>query len=175
MTLGEVQAASRAVCGLIRTLPVWAEAGEVLAYWPLGNEVDIRPLVEELWRRGSRVFLPRCRESEPGVMDLACVFEEGYLVAGQHGTMEPDRNQCPAVPDASPDLILVPGVGFDSRGYRLGFGGGYYDRLLMGEGMSRAVKIGPCYGFQYMDRLPVDSWDRPVDAVCTEKELKWFR
>lgn len=175
MSVSDVEFGSEAVCRLIKSLPAWAEASQVLAYWPLGNEVDVRPLIRELWERGARVFLPRCREGEPGIMDLACVAGKGDLALGLHGIMEPDKCRCPVVEDAAPDLILVPGVGFDSRGYRLGFGGGYYDRLLEGQGMSGAMKIGPCYDFQYVDRLPVDPWDKPVDAVCTEKEFKWFR
>ena len=71
--------------------------------------------------------------------------------------------------------MLVPAVAFDSHGYRLGFGGGYYDRLLAKPEMDEAVTIGLCYDFQRLDGLPTNAWDEPVQGVCSESGLKWFR
>jgi 5-formyltetrahydrofolate cyclo-ligase len=68
-------------------------------------------------------------------------------------------------------MALIPGVCFDRRGYRLGFGGGYYDRLLATDGMKRPLILGIGYAFQLVESLPVQPWDMPVDIVCTEEEL----
>jgi 5-formyltetrahydrofolate cyclo-ligase len=167
----EVREASEGAMFMIRTLAEFREAKEVLVYWPVQGEVDIRPLVKELWQRGCRVLMPRCRPDLPGEMDVACAACEDDLIPGPYSLMEPDSDSCPAVHACSPDLALIPGVCFDRRGYRLGFGGGYYDRLLATEGMKRPLLLGIGYTFQLVDELPTDPWDMPVDIVCTEEEL----
>lgn len=167
----DVQEGSRGVLALIRALPEWRNAREVLVYWPVRGELDVRPLVAELWQRGCRVLMPRCRPDSYGEMDLACATCEDELVPGQFSIMEPDAATCPPLTDASPDLALVPGVCFDRHGYRLGFGGGYYDRLLARDLMADTVTIGVGYSFQLVDDLPVQPWDMPVDIICTPEEL----
>lgn len=166
-----VREASLAVTRSIRSLPEWQNARQVLLYWPVRHEVDTRPLMAELWQRGVQVLLPRCREGQPGIMDLACVGCETDLRPGMFSIMEPDEATCPVMHEYEPDLAFIPGVGFDQRGFRLGFGGGYYDRLLAESCMEQTLTIGLCYGFQKLVELPVEEWDRPVRAICTEKEL----
>jgi 5-formyltetrahydrofolate cyclo-ligase len=166
-----VRTASEDALSLIRSLAEWRQAREVLVYWPVRGEVDVRPLVAELWQRGCRVLMPRCRPDAYGEMDIACAACEDELVPGPFTLMEPDAGKCPPVDECSPDMALIPGVCFDRRGYRLGFGGGYYDRLLATEGMKRPLILGIGYAFQLVESLPVQPWDMPVDIVCTEEEL----
>lgn len=174
----EVKQASLAVAERIRALSEWKNAWAVLLYWPIKNEVDTRPLLAELWERGSVALLPRCRPEQPGFMDLcACTCEED-LVEGSFNIMEPAP--CCATREDSgdifvPDLVLVPAVAFDTHGYRLGFGGGYYDRLLARPEMDDTVTLGLCYEFQRIDSFPMNAWDVPVQGLCTERGLKWFR
>lgn len=174
----EVEKDSRAVADHIRSLAVWKNAWSVLLYWPIKNEVDTRPLLEELWRRGAIALLPRCRPEQPGFMDLCACGGVEDLSEGSYGIMEPAAC-CATHEDTGeafvPDLVLVPAVAFDSHGYRLGFGGGYYDRLLAKPEMDEAVTIGLCYDFQRIDMLPTNAWDEPVQGVCSERGLKWFR
>jgi 5,10-methenyltetrahydrofolate synthetase len=166
-----VRTASENALSLIRSLAEWRQAREVLVYWPVRGEVDVRPLVAELWQRGCRVLMPRCRPDAYGEMDIACAACEDELVPGPFTLMEPDAGKCPPVDECSPDMALIPGVCFDRRGYRLGFGGGYYDRLLATDGMKRPLILGIGYAFQLVESLPVQPWDMPVDIVCTEEEL----
>ncbi len=174
----DVEKKSRAVAELIRSLSVWKNAWSVLLYWPINNEVDTRPLLEELWRRGAIALLPRCRPDQPGFMDLCACGGVEDLTVGSFGIMEPAAC-CATQEDTGepfvPDLVLVPAVAFDAHGYRLGFGGGYYDRLLAKPEMDEAVTIGLCYDFQRLDGLPTNAWDEPVQGVCSESGLKWFR
>lgn len=167
----DVRAASVAVAHAIRALPEWKNAREVLLYWPVRNEVDTRSLMVELWQRGATVLLPRCRRNHPGVMDIACVNGEHDLRPGMYSIMEPHQDRCPALEDFQPDLALIPGVGFDAAGYRLGFGGGYYDRLLAQPGMGDTLCIGLCHEFQRVKKLPVETWDKPVNLICSEKSI----
>lgn len=173
--LAPEDAASRslAVAANIRSLSEWKNAREVLVYWPARNEVDVRPLVAELWQRGDRVLLPRCRPEQPGCMDLACVTCGEDLVPGMYEIMEPDK-ACPIVADFTPDLALVPGVAFDRDGNRLGHGGGYYDRLLASPGMADCVTIGVCYEFQLVDEIHAEQWDIPVRMIAEEERI-WSR
>ena len=157
----------------VRSLEAWREAAAVLTYMPIQGEVDVRPLLDELWDRGTRVLLPRCRPGEVGRMDLACPACADDIRAGTHGIPEPDPDTCPAEATPRADLVLVPGVAFDRAGLRLGFGAGYYDRFLAAPGMADALLVGPAYGFQVLDGLPADPWDRPVHCVITEDETIW--
>ncbi|QGY39153.1 5-formyltetrahydrofolate cyclo-ligase [Pseudodesulfovibrio cashew] len=155
----------------VRALPEWLEAAEVLLYWPVRGEVNVRPLLDELWERGARVLLPRCRPERNGEMDIACAVCRDDLAPGPFAIMEPDATKCPAMSECCPDLALIPGIGFDRRGFRLGFGGGYYDRLLANGAMQATLTIGMGYEFQLVDRIPTEEWDMPVKAVCTDEEL----
>lgn len=170
----EVARASLAVAARVRELVRWRGAAEVLAYWPTKNEIDTRPLVAELWARGARVLLPRCRRGEPGLADLACVAREADLAPGAFSLLEPGP-ACPLALDAAPDVVLVPGVAFDRLGRRLGFGGGYYDRILARPGMDGALVVGLAHAFQLLPELPADPWDRPVDVLCADGETLWFK
>lgn len=171
LTPDQVREASESIIAHIRSLPQWKNATEALIYWPIRNEVDLRPLVTELWQRGACVLLPRCRPDEQGEMDLACAACEADLTPGPFSIMEPDAATCPPVQECTPDIALIPGVGFDRIGNRLGFGGGYYDRLLTTEQMRATLKVGVCYEFQLTETIPTQPWDRPMDLVCTDKEL----
>lgn len=167
----EVATGSHDAMQLIRALHEWTSAKEVLIYWPIKGELDVRPLINELWDRGSTVLMPRCRPDAPGEMDIACATCENELIPGPFSIMEPDSSSCPPVDICCPDLAIIPGVCFDRHGYRLGFGGGYYDRLLATEGMCDTLTIGIGYNFQLVDELPIQPWDKPVQVVCTEEEL----
>jgi 5-formyltetrahydrofolate cyclo-ligase len=167
---GEVASAGRAVCDRLRCLSAWSAAREVLLYMPIQNEIDVRPLLDDLLARGVKALLPRCRPGEPGAMDLACPRCREHLVPGAYGILEPDPAACPSEPDASADLIVVPGLAFDRTGYRLGFGGGYYDRLLSCRTLRTALTIGAAYAFQVVAALPTEPWDVRLRAICTENE-----
>ncbi|MCJ2165720.1 MULTISPECIES: 5-formyltetrahydrofolate cyclo-ligase [unclassified Pseudodesulfovibrio] len=166
-----VTESSSMIIELIRTLFEWKNATTALLYWPIKGEVDLRPLATELWQRDCCVLLPRCRPGADGEMDLACAACEDELVPGPFSIMEPDAQKCPPVHECRPVIALIPGVGFDRKGNRLGFGGGYYDRLLASEKMRDTLKVGVAYDFQLVEHLPTQPWDQPMDVVCTEKEL----
>ncbi len=170
---GEAELLGARICGRLRALPAWARAREVLLYAPVRGEVDVLPLLAELWKRGGRALLPRCRPGGAGELDLACCTCLEELAPGAYGIPEPDPGACPALEDFAPDLALVPAVGLDRSGVRLGHGAGYYDRLLARPGMAGALLVAPAYGFQVRDRLPADPWDRPMDVIVTEDETLW--
>ncbi|RVT96423.1 5-formyltetrahydrofolate cyclo-ligase [Rhodovarius crocodyli] len=132
-------------------------------FWPMGEEIDIRPLMQALHARGCTILLPRTtprgqplefREWHPGAV----------MEAGRFGTHFPAHGAA-----GEPDWFLVPLLAFDARGYRLGYGGGYYDRTLARAGHAR--RIGVAYAGQQVESVPVGAHDMPLHAVATEAGL----
>lgn len=139
-------------------------------YASIRSEVGTTGLIEELLRRRYRVALP-CVLRELHQMELRVVdrFPRGCH-PGAFGVVEPDPMHHPEVIEVEEvDVLLVPGVLFDRRGYRIGYGGGYYDQLLIEE--HDHVKIGLAFGCQVIDRIPNDPWDRPLNQICTEEGM----
>ncbi len=169
----DVDSMSHSIVDSVMSLEEWDKAGEVLLYWPIRNEVDVRPLLEDAWNCGKKLFMPCCRKNEPGQMDFGVVRAEADLMSGSFGIKEPCRTRCEFPGAVSPDLIIVPGVGFDRNGFRIGFGGGYYDRFLARPQKEGFLSVGVCYSFQLVDGFPIEPWDKNVQLVCTDKELIW--
>lgn len=140
-----------------------------MLYLPARNEIDTWPLLEHYWAGGCDVLLPRCCDGRRGVMEAFAVSSRSEVGPGCFGLLEPLPDRARLVADPRPDVILVPALAFDRRGYRLGFGGGYYDRFL--PELSRTpLLVGPAYAFQLVDALPVEPWDQPVHLVVTPEE-----
>lgn len=134
-------------------------------FWPLGSEVDLRPLVRA--HPDWTFFFPRVSSSKPPRL----IWGSEPLEPGLWGLMEPAFAQHMTPPV---DLLLVPGLAFDPQGYRLGYGGGYYDALLDHlEGRIPTLAVG--FEAQRSLALPVEPLDQPVDGLCTEAGITWFR
>jgi 5-formyltetrahydrofolate cyclo-ligase len=95
------------------------------------------------------------------------------LLPGNYGIREPHPDT-PLLAPEDVDLILVPAVAIDLRGYRLGYGGGYYDRLFADPRWGKIPTIGIVFDFAYVVQLPIEPWDLPLDAVCTELGISYF-
>jgi 5-formyltetrahydrofolate cyclo-ligase len=169
----DVARMSQAILERLRSIPLWASVREAMLYAPIRNEVNTWPVLEELWGRGVRTLLPRCRSCAPGEMEWAAAACRADMAPGAFSIPEPNPATCAPADELRPDLILLPGVAFDREGFRLGYGGGYYDRLLATPALSGAITVGLAFSFQLLDSLPRDPWDRPVNLVVTEKESAW--
>ncbi len=150
------------ICQNLHQLPIYQQAKTVLAYSSHRQEPDLSALFDD---RQKVWGLPRC-------VDRDLVWHRfdrrvDTLQIGAFGILAPSANW-PELTAAQVDLILVPCVGCDRRGYRLGYGGGFYDRLLADPNWARMPTIGITFSAMVVDRLPVDSWDRPLDRICTE-------
>ncbi len=139
-------------------------ATNVLLFYGVETEPQTSLLFPELWKRGVRIFLPRCL---PGRQMEAREMEEGSsLERSKFGIPEP-TTACSLLQKEEIDLILVPGLCFDREGYRLGQGGGFYDRYLQGY---RGITIGLCREALLRPYLPREEHDLPVKIVLTESE-----
>ncbi|AUD13773.1 MULTISPECIES: 5-formyltetrahydrofolate cyclo-ligase [unclassified Planococcus (in: firmicutes)] len=136
--------------------------GVTISRWP---EVDTIPLIETCWRLGKRVAAPKCFAKDR-TMDFRLFNRLGQLEVVYMDLQEPIEALTEAIGPESLDLLIVPGVVFTQSGYRIGFGGGYYDRYLSGfNGNTRSL----AFDFQLTGELPIESHDIPVDGIITEK------
>ena len=143
------------------------EASVVALFSPMNDEVQIIPLVEKLAREGRcRVVLPRVESMADGEAEMEFYdYEPTQMAVGAFGIIEPRAGEpCEA---SEIDVMVVPGVAFDSNGGRLGRGKGYYDRYISREGF-RAECIGVCFDFQIFDELPTEPHDRMMDMVVSD-------
>jgi 5-formyltetrahydrofolate cyclo-ligase len=153
-------------------LPEVAEAGSVLVCLSFGSELDTWGLVERLLASGKRVYVPRAdpRDRRLHLHRYPCGLET--LSFGLRQPPRPAPGTEPDLPDEGIDMeigaVFVLGLGFDRRGIRLGYGGGYFDRFF---GEHRVPAIGLAYGVQIVDRLPTEPHDVPMTVVVTEDEV----
>jgi 5-formyltetrahydrofolate cyclo-ligase len=154
----ERAAASHAICDRIRAQPIWQAARSVLLFAPTATEPDIWPLRMD----GKRVSLPSFNE-QLGQYEARDILRQDDLVPGQFGILEPAATG-PLTALSTLDLVLAPGIAFALNGGRLGRGKGYYDRLLA---QVKAIKIGVCFDWQMLPRIPRDGHDVVMDHIVT--------
>lgn len=145
-------------------LPRVATARHVLGFAAAAEELDPAPLLEALRERGALVTLPRI--ASPGELTLHLHHGHLELETGPFGISQPTREH-PYTDVEEIDLVLVPGIAFDARGSRVGFGGGYYDRLL--GRLPHAFRLALAYDEQLVDSIPAEEHDEPVDAIVTPR------
>jgi 5,10-methenyltetrahydrofolate synthetase len=167
----ERHAYSATIVERLLRLPEYREASIVAAYAAFGSELDTAVFLEETLAAGKQLLLPRINKAERQ-LELRRVNDPAAdLVAGVWGIREPG-DHCPQLPAATVDFILVPGVAFTARGERLGYGGGFYDRLLAGV-RSQVCRTAGAFSLQMVEHLPTGDRDQRVNCVVTE--LKTLR
>jgi 5-formyltetrahydrofolate cyclo-ligase len=156
---GIVRAHSTAVWERVAMLPEFQTAKCICTYVSAGNEIETHGLIRQLLAVGRRVCVPAfvTRYVPAEIKDF-----DADLAVGRFGILEPKT-----VVPAQPDVWLVPGVGFDRQGNRLGRGKGFYDAMLQ---RSSGVRIGVGHDFQVVDKLPVEGHDVRLDFVVTDRQ-----
>lgn len=148
------------------------EPGCVVAgYWPVASELDPRPLLRVLSDRGYQLALPVVVDRKSPLIFRAWEFD-APVIEGPYGIPEPVPGAAGLV---APDCLLVPLLAFDGQGYRLGYGGGYYDRTLKDlrdRGTIKAIGLG--FAEQRHDALPHEAHDEPLDGVVTDEAWVGF-
>ena len=145
-------------------LPQVREACSILLFYGVGTEPDTRPILDALFQSGKQVSLPHCL---PGNQMEARLYRgPEHCVTGAYDIVEPDEGS-PVMPRDRIDLILVPDLLCDRRGYRLGHGAGYYDRYLVGF---TGFTVALCRDALLRDAIPTDQYDIPMDLILTETQ-----
>lgn len=170
----ERRAKSAAICSRIMDVLERKGAlcgqGQLLTFMPFGHEVDVLPVARHCWAAGGSVAVPKTLSAAKR-LELYTIRGMDELSPGLWEIPEPDAEKGAVPADPAQLLaVLVPGVAFDRKGGRLGYGGGYYDRLLADfeEQGIRPLTIAPAFELQLCDELALEAHDIKVDAVVTE-------
>jgi 5-formyltetrahydrofolate cyclo-ligase len=160
---------ARALVSKIEALPQYASANSVLATMSIGSEWDTRLLVDHARARGKSIVLPRI-SAPPRRLELYAVEDlDSDLVPGVWNIPEPDPSRCRKLHFAAVDFALVPALAADRQGYRLGYGAGYFDKLLAGR-HDRPYCVTALAAQFILERVPREAHDIPVDLVLDEQE-----
>ncbi len=163
MTGAEVKEKSCAIAKTFLNSEIYKNAKTIMVYMPLGNEVDTGEMISKAFPDRKRVLVP-VTDEQTGEMIASEIKENTAFEKGAFSVLEPVEK---AVTDPKQiDVVLVPGIAFDKKGGRIGFGKGCYDRFLK---KTESLKIGLCYDFQLCDEIEAENHDIKMDFVITEK------
>ncbi len=144
--------------------PGRAEARCVMVFSSFGSEVPTGPIIERLAAGDRTVALPRVAGRD---MEAVAYRPGDPMALASFGAMEPVEGTL--VPAEAIDVVIAPGLAFDRVGYRLGYGGGHFDRFLQ-RVRRDALRLAICFDLQVVDEVPREPWDQPVDMIFTDRE-----
>jgi len=145
-------------------LAEFRKAGTILFYLPIHGEVDLKPLFSQ-FMLNKKFILPRVKDEK--TLHLYHIHNLSETEEGSYKILEPKLHlQRAAASDV--DLVLVPGIAFAQNGHRIGYGKGFYDRLLK---KIKGPKIGIAYDFQMVENIPAEKHDTPMDIIVTETNV----
>ncbi len=159
----EISQRSKSIQEFVINSKEFQQAKVVGAYFAFGSEVTTELIIERAKLRGKKIALPRVEEDKITFYEL---LSTRSLMRGRFGIMEPP----PYGKMTEIDLLVVPGIAFDKKGNRLGYGKGFYDRLLSGK---RTFSIGLAYSFQLLENLPHNRYDKRLDAIASEDGIHY--
>jgi 5-formyltetrahydrofolate cyclo-ligase len=163
MNSQEIAKRSKSIQEFVINNNKFQSAKVVGAYFAFGSEVATELIIERAKMLGKKIALPRVEEDKITFYELSSTKS---LIRGRFGIMEPP----PYGHMDEIDLLVVPGIAFDKKGNRLGYGKGFYDRLLSGK---RTFSIGLAYSFQLLENLPHHRHDKRLDAIASEDGIHY--
>lgn len=153
----------RVIAQCLSSLPRYEQAQRVMIYLSFGWEIDTWAIVENLQTQGKEVYVPVVQNRPKALLATRFTCRD-HLIPAAFGILEPP----PGTPTINPeelDLVVVPGLAFSPQGFRIGYGGGYYDRFLP---TTKAVRAGLVYS-SFIRNLAPEPWDQAVDFLVTEE------
>lgn len=158
------------ICRNMISSATFRYADIILMYYPKDDEIDLRPIAEAALSSGKKIAFPRCNpEDHSMIFHYVNSFDE--LMPGSYNIMEPSEDApvfSLSETETSNVICIVPAVVFDKKGYRIGYGGGYYDRYLSGF---RGTKVGMAYREFIVNSVPHGRFDLTVDVMMSERGL----
>lgn len=168
LSAAERAAASRRIAVRVASLPEMEQARRIFCFVSFRTEVDTRPIIDWAREHGREIVVPRILG--PRNMEAAaCADPEADLVPGPWDIPQPHEGIAACHPETI-DAALVPGVAFDARGGRIGYGGGFYD-TFMGSLRPGVPRIGLAFEAQLLPRITAEPHDLPVDMVITDERV----
>jgi 5-formyltetrahydrofolate cyclo-ligase len=159
---------SHQIANRLMGLRQYDESSHLLAYYPFRSEIDTRIIIRDAMARGKKIALPRVGKEGLELFYIEDLKED--LEPGSYDIMEPIPSKCKKAEPSKIDLAIVPGVGFDRKHNRLGYGGGFYDRLLTSIPGS-VPRIALSFDLQLIDKVPVSEHDLKIDILITESQI----
>jgi 5-formyltetrahydrofolate cyclo-ligase len=166
----EIKAKSALIAENLYSLPAYRQVEKIMFFIDFGSEVSTRSMIEETIKRGKIALAPKALPKTRELIPSQILDWDGDLAPGAYNIPEPKDNALRPFKPEDIDLLIVPGVAFDIKGNRLGYGGGYYDRFFPMLKPS-VLLVALVFDLQIQPEIPVDQWDQPVDMVITEKRI----
>ena len=166
LTCDERERCDSKICERLRQLWLYRESQTVFTYVSLADETDTKKFIERALEDGKRVVVPRCIKGTRN-MEFCVINSLNDLEEGAFGVLEP-KVECEVYTDYSDGFCIVPALAFDRKGYRLGYGKGYYDRFLADF---CGKTVGICYNRFVIPEIPRGKYDKSVDLIITEKKV----
>ena len=158
MTQLQIETASEKLVQMFLNTELYRDAKTIYGYLPYNQEVRTEPILQRALADGKRVAVPKIYGDE---MKFIYLPDLSQVASGYAGIPEPIADE--PVGDDPTALVLMPGMAFTKEGYRIGYGGGYYDKFLAAEPNHPTIAL--CYDFQMVEQLPTEEFDVPVDMV----------
>jgi 5-formyltetrahydrofolate cyclo-ligase len=173
------QLAAQASMQILADTTVFKNAYHIACYLAQGSEFDLQPIIELIWKTGKKCYLPVLGPEEKKSLHFITYEADDSLQTNCHAIQEPLFSLAKEIPTEQLELVLVPLVGFDLAGHRLGSGSGYYDRafafLLQEPRPAQPCYVGIGYQAQALDSVPYDAWDVPLSGLLTEEAFTQYR
>ena len=164
----EVLEKSRRIKTYLFSMHEFQEARTILFYVSYDNEVNTHEMIQESLRMKKHIAVP-VSDAETRTIICSTLVKWDDLSAGVYNILEPRKDCIEQIAPTSIDLILLPGIAFDSEGNRIGHGKGYYDRFLQNN--LHAHRFGLAFEFQLVEKIPTGKYDRRVEKIITENRI----
>jgi 5-formyltetrahydrofolate cyclo-ligase len=166
----ERKLADKLICKSLLSLEEFKNAHSIMTYLSFADEVDTLNFARRVLECGKRLIVPKVQTQKKNLLPCEVKNLEEGLLPGLYGILEPDESHTHPVEAGEIDFHVIPALALDRSGFRLGRGGGYYDRFLSKiEG--HFFTVGICYNCQLVEELPRETWDIPVNCIVTENGI----
>lgn len=155
------------ICNIFLNSMLYKNSNQLLCYSSVNNEICTDIIIERALQDNKKVALPVCEDYD-GNMSFYYIEDMSDIKIGAFGIKEPDVSKCIKVTNFKDSVCVVPAFTFDSKGYRLGYGKGYYDRFLEKNSL---ISVGLCYNDFLSQSLPCDKFDKNVCYIITEDRI----
>lgn len=168
LTLEEHEIKSKKITDNLLKLDEYIKAGTIFIYYPFRSEIDTTAIIKDAILKGKKVVLPKVEGREIKTFFVSDLRKD--LKSGSFGILEPEISRCKEADVNEIDLAIVPGLCFDMNFSRIGYGGGFYDKILgkLGKGVK---KIALAFDLQIISNVPSCSHDKKVDIILTESKI----
>ncbi len=171
MTKDEVKELSKRIGDTLKKMPAYTTSKTIMLYLSFGNEINSREIIMDSINDGKTIVLPYCNHDDKSITPTKITSTSLDLTINKMGYAQPNEESLDPIDQSEIDLIVVPGIAFDRKGFRVGFGAGYYDRFL-GKIHFDIPTIGLAYDFQIVESfIEIESYDIPLDYILTEERI----